>query len=338
MRSFQVQAAHVGFKRIPHVFGLMAALLYFPGMVAAQSYDAYPERPVRMVVGYTPGGSTDTMARQVATGLSKLWGQPVIIENKPGAGANIGADFVAKSAPDGYTLLMWHDGLAANASLYENLPYDPIKDLAPVSTVARASIVMGVGAAVPAKSVQDVINMAKEKPGQLSYASCGVGTSHHIAGEMFKSEADVDIQHIAYKGCSPALSDVLGGHIPIFFQTISNITQQMETDKIRVLAVLDPERLQAYPDLPTMSETPGMADFTVTPWYGIFAPGGTPGKLLEKISADIEKVMATPELQESFAQKYYRVETISPREFSDLVKTDIDRLGKVIKNAGMSAN
>lgn len=174
--------------------------------------------------------------------------------------------------------------------------------------------------------------------GQLSYASCGVGTSHHIAGEMFKSEADVDIQHIAYKGCSPALSDVLGGHIPIFFQTISNITQQMETDKIRVLAVLDPERLQAYPDLPTMSETPGMADFTVTPWYGIFAPGGTPGTLLEKISADIEKVMATPELQESFAQKYYRVETIPPREFSDLVKTDIDRLGKVIKNAGMSAN
>jgi len=306
-----------------------------PG-VQAQGVENFPSRPVKLVVGYTPGGSTDAMARQVAQALSKLWNQPVLIENKPGAGSNIGAEFVAKSAPDGYTLLMWHDGLAANASLYKKLPYDPIKDLAPVNTVARVSIVMGVATSSTARSVKDVIDQAKAKPGGLTYASCGPGTPHHIAGEMFKYYTKTDIVHVAYKGCSPALTDVLGGHVPVFFQTLSNVTDHMKTGRVRVLAVADPKRVADYPELPTMVEA-GVPNFVMTPWYGIFAPGGTPKELVAKISADIAKVVASPELQATLRKSHYNPDTMNPEQFRKLAATDIERLGQVIRGAGMTA-
>lgn len=297
---------------------------------------AFPTKPVRLVVGYTPGGSTDVIARQVAQALSTLWGQPVIVENKPGAGSNIGADLVAKAAPDGYTLLMWHDGLAANASLYKHLPYDPIKDLAPVNTIARVSIVMGVAPGFQAKTVQEVIALARSSPGKLNYASCGPGTPHHIAGEMLKHYEKLAINHVPYKGCAPALSDVMGNHVPIFFQTLSNVTDQWKAGRVRVLAVADPKRVAAFPELPTMIEA-GVPNFLVTPWYGIFAPGGTPRNLVAKINADIATVVASPELQESLKKAHYSPETMSPQQFTELVATDIARLGQVIRSANMTA-
>lgn len=296
-----------------------------------------PNKPVRIVVGYTPGGSTDAIGRQVGNALSKLWGQTVIIENKPGSGANLGADMVAKAAPDGYTLLMWHDGLAANASLYKQLTYDPIKDLAPVSPVARVSIVMGVANNYPAKNVKEVIELAKAKPGAYSYASCGPGTPHHIAGEMFKSYVGLDIVHVAYKGCSPALTDIIGQHIPIFFQTLSNVTDHMKNGTLRVLAVADEKRVADYPDLPTMVEA-GVPNFVMAPWYGIFAPGGTPKEIVAAINADIVSVVNGPELNALLKKSQYQPLTSTPEEFAAMVKTDITRLGEVIKKAGMTAD
>jgi tripartite-type tricarboxylate transporter receptor subunit TctC len=298
--------------------------------------ESFPSKPVRLVVGYVPGGSTDAMGRQVAQALSQYWRQPVVVENRPGAGANIGADHVAKAAPDGYTLLMWHDGLAANASLYKRLPYDPVKDLIPVSTIGRVSIVMGVATNTLTTSVKDVSDMAKAKPGHYAYASCGPGTPHHIAGEMFKYLTGTDLVHTAYKGCGPALMDVMGGHVPVFFQTLSNVVEQIKTGKVRVLAVADPERLPDYPNIPTMVEA-GVPDFVMSPWYGIFAPGGTPNELVEKIAADIAKVVASPELQASLRKAYYQPMTMPPDQFRKLVRDDIVRLGKVIRSANMTA-
>jgi tripartite-type tricarboxylate transporter receptor subunit TctC len=322
-------------KFIAIAAALAAALAVAP-QAGAQGAAGFPNKPVRVVVGYAPGGGTDVMARQVAQALTKLWGQNVFIENKPGAGGNVGAEMVAKAAPDGYTLLFWHDGLAANAGIYgKKLPFDPIKDLTPVQTVARVSIVMGVSPAFPAQSVKAVIDMAKAKPGALTYASCGVGTPHHIAGEMFKSQAQVDIAHTSYKGCAPALNDVLGGHVPIFFQTLSNVIQQMKSGKVRVLAIADPARLADYPDLPTMAES-GLPGYSLNPWYGLFAPGGLPRDLLNKISGDIAKAVATPELQASLRGIYFRPETTTPDEFAKLVVTDIARLGKVVQTAGIT--
>lgn len=325
-------------------FATLALLSSTVDMAAAQGQQganpngtpAFPTKPVRLVVGYTPGGSTDVIARQVAQALSTLWGQPVIVENKPGAGSNIGADLVAKAAPDGYTLLMWHDGLAANASLYKHLPYDPIKDLAPVNTIARVSIVMGVAPGFQAKTVQEVIALARSSPGKLNYASCGPGTPHHIAGEMLKHYEKLEINHVPYKGCAPALSDVMGNHVPIFFQTLSNVTDQWKAGRVRVLAVADPKRVAAFPELPTMIEA-GVPNFLVTPWYGIFAPGGTPRNLVAKINADIATVVASPELQESLRKAHYSPETMSPQQFTELVATDIARLGQVIRSANMTA-
>lgn len=304
---------------------------------AAQGTAAFPNKPVKMVVGYTPGGSTDVMGRQLAAALSKLWGQPVVMENKPGAGGNLGAEFVAKSPADGYTLLMWHDGLAANASLYKKLAFDPIKDLVPVNTVGRVTIVMGVEASHPARTVKDVIDMARAKPGELAYASCGPGTPHHIAGEMFKSYAKVDLVHTPYKGCAPALTDILGGHNPIFFQTISNVIDHMKSGRVRILAVAEPRRLAEFPEIPTMIEA-GVPNYTVTPWYGVFAPSGTPKELVAKINADITKVVTSPELNALLRQTHYVPETTSPENFSKVVATDLKRLGDVIKEAKMTAD
>jgi|HigsolmetaAR203D_1030402.scaffolds.fasta_scaffold00013_133 Uncharacterized protein conserved in bacteria len=325
-------------KRVRIVaLGAALGLAVMAGYATAADVASFPQKPVKIVVGYTPGGSTDAIGRQIGAALSKLWGQPVVIENKPGAGGNLGADMVAKSTPDGYTLLMWHDGLAANASLYKNLTYDPVKDLVPVSTIARVSIVMGVSGDFPAKSVKEVIDMAKAKPGALAYASCGPGTPHHIAGEMFKSYAKVDLVHTPYRGCAPALADIMGGHVPVFFQTLSNVTGHMQGGRLRVLAVGDPQRVPDYPDIPTMIEA-GVPGFVITPWYGIFAPGGTPKELVAKINADIAKVVAGPELSGELKKAYYQPETVSPEKFAEMVKTDIDRLGKVIREAGMTAD
>jgi tripartite-type tricarboxylate transporter receptor subunit TctC len=313
-----------------------AAFVMALSLSGAQEARFKPTKPVRIIVGYTPGGSTDVIARQAGAALGKLWGQTVIIENRPGAGGNIGADAVAKAEPDGHTLLMWHDGLAANASLYKNLPFDPVKDLTPVSTIARVSIVMGVATSSPAKSVQDVIAMAKSKPGQLSYASCGHGTPHHIAGEMFKSYTMVDMVHVSYKGCSPALNDIIGQHIPVFFQTLSNVTDHIRTGKVRVLAVADPARAPDFPEIPTMIEA-GVPGYTLDPWYGIFAPGTTPKEIVESIAADIANVVKGSELNELLRKTQYRPEVTSPDEFRKLYHADLKRLGDVIREAKMIA-
>jgi tripartite-type tricarboxylate transporter receptor subunit TctC len=313
--------------------GLVAAAV----PAQAQNAAPFPTRPVKLVVGFAPGGSTDALARMLGAQLSRQWGQPVVVENRPGAGGNTGADIVSKAAPDGHTLLMFHDGLAANASLYRKLPFDPVQDLVPVSPIAMSAIVVGVAANVPVGNLKELIELAKSKPGGLTYSSCGVGTAHHIAGELFKSMAQIDMTHVAYKGCGPAIADTLGGHVPVFFQTLSNVADHIKSGRIRVLGVADATRVPAFPDIPTIGEA-ALPGFVVSPWYGVFAPKGAPKELVAKISADIAKAVATPEMQESLVQLYYRPRTATPDQFSSLVASDIDRLGTVIRRAGITAD
>jgi tripartite-type tricarboxylate transporter receptor subunit TctC len=318
-----------------YVAGLLAAALLVSTVVHAQT-SPFPSKPVRLVVGTAPGGSTDAIARMLGTYLSRQWGQPVVVENRPGAGGNTATEYVAKAHPDGHTLLMAHDGHAASASLYKKLPYDPVEDLVPVSTVARSAIVVGVSSGVPVTTLKGLISLVKSKPGALSYASCGAGTVHHIAGEMFKAMAGVDMAHIAYKGCGPALTDILGGHVPVFFQTLSNVADHIRSGRVRVLGVADATRVHEFPDIPTVSEA-GLPGFYASPWYGVLAPKGTPKELSARISADIARAVATPEMHNQLMQLYYRPETSTPDQFEKLIADDIRRLGTVIRSAGITA-
>jgi tripartite-type tricarboxylate transporter receptor subunit TctC len=327
--------------RLPRLSFACAGIALTAAMSASSAVHAqtapFPNKPVRMIVGAAPGGSTDTLARMLAPHLSKQWGQPVVIENRPGAGGNTAAEYTVKAPPDGHTLMMYHDGLAASATLYTKLPFDPASDLVPVALVAKSAIVVGVSQSLGVTTLKGLLDLAKAKPGELTYASCGVGTPHHIAAEMFKSMANVEMAHVSYKGCGPAVLDILGGHVPVFFQTLSNVADHMRAGRIRVLAVADASRVPEFPNIPTVSEA-GVPGFAFHPWYGVFAPKGTPKDIVARINADISKAVALPEVHSQFAQSYYKPETDTPDQFSRLVNDDIRRLGAVIRNAGITAN
>lgn len=315
---------------------LAAALCISPSVVAAQEPVDFPKRMVRIVVGYAPGGSTDVLARMIGEKLGEIWGQTVIIENRGGAGGSLAAEQVARAAPDGYTLLMANDALAANESLYKNLSFSTDRDLSAISPIAKSSIVMGVNSSFPANTLAEFIARAKAKPG-IAYSSCGTGTAHHLAGEMLKTMAGIDIVHVAYKGCGPALADALGGHVPVFFQTLSNVLDQTKAGKVRLLGLASNKRLSDFPDIPTVSES-GLPAFDVSPWYGLFAPSATPPALVAKIAQDIQKAVTNPDFDRRLRALHYEPFTLAPQQFSKLVKGDVDRLGAVIRAAKITAD
>jgi tripartite-type tricarboxylate transporter receptor subunit TctC len=257
----------------------------------------YPTKPIRLVVPFTPGGSTDILARAVAQELTKAWGQAVIVDNVPGAGGAIGAEKVAKAAPDGYTLLMGHIGtLAVNPSLYPNLPYDPIKSFAPVAWVARVPNVLVVHPSVKATNVKELVALAKASPGRMNYGSGGNGSAANLATEYFKLQTGTSILHIPYRGTAPAVTDLMGGQIQLLFTGAPAVLGQVKSGQLRALAVSSPTRLAALPDLPTVAES-GYAGFEADQWYGVVAPAGTPHDVLTKLNTQINQALNAPDIK-----------------------------------------
>jgi tripartite-type tricarboxylate transporter receptor subunit TctC len=298
----------------------------------------YPSKPIRMVVPFTPGGTTDILARTVGQKMGEAWGQPVVVDNRPGAGGNIGSELVAKSAPDGYTLLMGTISThAINASLYKRLPFDPTRDFAPVSRVGTLPNILIVHPSVPVKSVKELIELAKSKPGDLNFASSGVGTSLHLSGELFNSMAGVKLVHVPYKGSSPALADLLGGQVKIMFDNLPTALPHVKAGKLRPLAVTGTKRAAVLPEVPTVIES-GLPGFEVTSWFAVFAPAKTPKDIVTKLNGEIVKILNSADVKEKLTQLGVDAAPTTPEELAAFAKAETEKWGKVVKATGASAD
>jgi tripartite-type tricarboxylate transporter receptor subunit TctC len=311
------------------LFAAFALLLALPAL--AQDY---PTRPVRIVVSYAPGGSNDVVARVIAPELQKELGQSFIVENRAGASGTIGADMVAKSPPDGYTLFMGAGAHALAPSLYKKLPYDYVRDFAPISLAATSTYVLVVNPAVPARTVPELIALLKSKPGQLNYASAGKGTPLHLAAELFKSKTGTDIVHVPYGGDTPALNDLLAGTVQLSFMSVSSTAPQIRAGKLRALAVTSAQRSEALPDLPTLAEL-GIAGYDVGTWWGLLAPAGTPDTIITRLNAAMRKAVAQPEVKARFAPLGLDPRSDSPAEFATFIKMEVDRYAAIARIAAI---
>lgn len=300
---------------------------------AIQAAD-YPARPVRFVLGFPPGGASDTMARVVGTRLSENLGQPVVIDNRPGAGGNIAAEIVARSAPDGHTLLLGNNAiLAVNVSLYPKIAFDPVKDFAPVVLVASQPNILAVHPSVPANSVKELVALAKSRPGRLNYASPGVGTTGHLAAELFKRMAGVDMVIVPFKGGGPAVVAVLTGECQFIFATSLSVQPHVKSGKVRALAVTTPRRSQSFPELPTVSEA-GVPGFEATTWHGVVVPARTPQKVIARLNGDFNKLLQLPDMRERLTTLGAEIIGGAPKELADYVRKEIPVWAKVIKESG----
>jgi tripartite-type tricarboxylate transporter receptor subunit TctC len=313
----------------------LAAAAAFAVFSAGAFAQAYPSKPVRMIVGFPPGGGTDVVARVISAKLQEWYSQAVLVENRPGATGTIGADAVAKSAPDGYTLIMGHvnsHGIAPN--LFKNLPYDAIKDFAAVSYVGYVPNVLAVHPSVNAKSVKELVTLAKSQPGKMNYASSGNGSTQHLAGEMFKQLTGTDIVHVPYKGSGDAIKDLLAGTVNMNFDTMPPVLPHIQAGKLRGLAISTPKRLSQLPDVPTFEEA-GIRGFDVTNWYGVMAPAGTPREIVQKLNADINKAMQVPEVRSRLEAVGTQLNEQSAAQFEAFMKAEVAKYAKLIKSANI---
>jgi tripartite-type tricarboxylate transporter receptor subunit TctC len=311
------------------------ALALFSAQVFAQGY---PNHPIRLVVGFTPGGVSDVLARAMSAKLSQNTGQQVVVDNRPGAGTTIASEFIAKSAPDGYTLYFCDATThAINASLYTKLPYDSVKDFSFISLVASTPLLLVVNAALPAKSVAELISLAKAKAGQLNYASSGNGTIVHLAGESFKTMAGVDLVHVPYKGSAPATVAVIAGDVAFIFSTMPAALPHVKSGKLRALAVTTPARVAAVQDIPTVAES-GLPAFDLTLYSGVIGPAGMPREIVERMNGELAKVVNSPEIRAFFATQGATPMTSSPEQFANHMRADIVKLGKEVKASGAKAD
>jgi tripartite-type tricarboxylate transporter receptor subunit TctC len=309
-------------------------MLALAALALAQAPAAYPTKPIRLVVPFPPAGATDLLAREVAKHLTDVWGQSVVVDNRPGAGGNIGSELVAKSAPDGYTLEMGTVGThAINASLYSKMPYDHVKDFVPVILVAGVPNVLEVHPSVPVNSVQELIAYAKANPGKLNFASSGSGTSIHLSGELFKVMAGVQMTHVPYKGSAPALQDLLGGQVQLMFDNVPPSLPQIKAGKLRALAVTSSTRAPALPDIPTVAES-GLPGFEASSWFGVLAPAGTPPAIVAKLNAEIAKWLTTPEAKEKLAGIGANIAGGTPDDFARHIQAETAKWAKVVKESG----
>ena len=309
-----------------------AALVQYP-MAAAQSF---PTKSVRIIVPQTPGGASDALARIIGQKLSEKWGQPVVIDNRPGAGGNIGMDLVAKSPADGYTLLLSYVGThAINGSLYKNLPFDVEKDFVPVATLATLPFVAVINPNVPVTNMQELAALARKQP--VYYGSAGNGSVNHLLGEMFNSAANVKLTHVPYKGAAPAMADLLGGQIQVVFTSMPSVAQHIRAGTLRPLAVTSAKRSETFRDLPTIADS-GYSGFDVDPWFGLFAPGTTLPAIVKQINADVNASLKTREVTEKFSAQGAEAYESSPEQFAALVKTDITKWSKVVKDSGATVD
>ena len=304
-------------------------------VAAAQAFgQAWPTKPIKWIVPFAPGGTTDILARTIGEKLSMALGQPVIIENKPGAGGGLGADFVAKAAPDGYTILGGTISTnAINASLYKELPYDPVKDFVPITLIARVPNMLVVNNDVPAKNVAELIALMKKSPGKYTFASSGNGTSQHLSGELFKGMAGVDMQHIPYKGSPPALQDVMGGAVTMTFDNITTAWPLAKGGKLRALGVTTAKRSPAAPDVPTLAEA-GLVGYEIGSWQGVFAPAGTPPAIVNRLNTEIVKIINLPEIKEKLLVLGAEPVGNSSEEFTVFVKAEVVKWGDVVRKSG----
>jgi tripartite-type tricarboxylate transporter receptor subunit TctC len=294
---------------------------------------AWPSKPLRLVVPFPPGGPTDILGRAVGAKLGELLGQPVIIDNKGGAGGGIGADNVAKSAPDGYSLLLGTTGThTINPNLYSKLPYDPIKDFVAVSLVVKYLNILVVNPNVPVKSVAELIALAKHKPGQVTFGSAGNGSSNHLTAEMLATMTGVKMQHVPYKGSGPALNDVIAGQISFMFDQYSTVGPNIKAGKLRAIGIATKQRHPLLPDVPTIGESvPG---FEVSPWYGLFAPAGTPKEIIARLNTELTKVMKSQEINDRMTTLGWDPVTNSPEEFTAQIKSELAIWADVVKKSG----
>ena len=299
----------------------------------AAAAQPYPAKPVKIVVPFPAGGIADLYARLIGQRLGDSWGQPIVIENRTGAGGNIGADAVAKSAPDGYTLVMGSFGThAVNVSLFSSMPYDPVKDFAPIILVLEAEGLLVVHPSVPAQSVLDLIAYGRAHPGRLTFASAGMGTASHLAGELFKTMARVDMTHVPYKGNVPAITDLLAGQTSLLFATMPTVLPHAKAGKLRSIATLGAVRSAAAPDLPTVAEAiPG---FEVNNWVGLLAPAGTPNDIVRKWNADANKIMQGADIKQRLLTEGARYSPNTPEEFGAFIKSEIAKWAPVVKASG----
>lgn len=309
---------------------LLAAALVSPSAMAQN----YPNKPLRLIVPFPPGGPTDIVGRMVGQKLADGLGQPVVVENRPGAGGTVGSEAAAKSAPDGYTLLYGSTStLGIAPSLYPKLGYDAIKSFAPISLVSSGPLLVVVNPAVPAKTLKELIALAKAKPGQLNYGSAGNGTPLHLAGELFKTLAGVDLVHIPYKGGAPAITDTVAGQVQIVFEGLPATAQFIRAGKLRALAITGTKRDPTLPDVPTVAEA-GLPQFQVAFWSGLVAPAGTPKDIVARLNAEVVKALATPEVRETLAKQGLEPSGNSPEQFAAFIGEENARWARVVKVSG----
>ncbi|MBZ1351867.1 tripartite tricarboxylate transporter substrate binding protein [Alcaligenaceae bacterium LF4-65] len=313
----------------------LGAVVSVPAL-AQSSVSKWPSQTIKLIVAFGPGGSTDVTARIVSAKLMEIIGQRIVIENKPGGGSNIGSELAAKSPADGYTLFLGTVANAINMSLFKNPGYDLLKDFEAISNISSAPALLVSSSKLPVKTVQELIQYAKERPGKMNYASSGVGTTPHLAGEMFKQRFGLDIAHIAYKGAAPALTDTIGGVTDFGFKTALSAIPSVQSGQLRALAVAAPKRLALMPDVPTMAEA-GVPNFDITSWNGLFAPAKTPREIVDKLSAACAKIAAMKDVQETFAAQAAIVQSSTPEQFRAFVAAEIKMWGDVVRSTGATA-
>ena len=321
----------INLKRVRFALLVVAGFAAFP--VFSQSF---PSKPIRLVVTFPPGGGTDAIARLLSVPLSESMGQQVVVDNRPGASGNIGAEIVAKAPADGYTWLIVNSTYAMNAGLFPNMPFDSEKDLTGVATIASTPIMLVVPASSSAKGVSDLIALAKAKPGQLSYASCGNGTPQHLGGELFKRMAGIDMVHVPYKGCAPALQDGLAGRIDALFNTVPNTVPHHKAGRLRAIGVGSKKRTAGAPDVPSINESvPG---FDVDQWYVILVPSGTPREVLQRINREIDRAVARTDIKDRLIAQSFDPLSIPLDEVQPLIRNDIARWSKLIRELGVKVD
>jgi tripartite-type tricarboxylate transporter receptor subunit TctC len=321
-------------KRSALAAGAVAGVLLLVGINVSAQSQVYPTKPVRIIVPYAPGGGCDFAARTLAERLSQTLGQAVIIDNRPGGSTNIGTELVAKAAPDGYTLLVASVPASVNQTLFKNLRFNIIKDFIHVSLLSTAPNVLVVHPSLPVRSVNELIAYAKARPGQLTFGSAGNGSSNHLSGELFKMMAGIDMLHVPYKGGSAAVTELLGGHISIYFATTPSAISHVRSGKLRALGMTSEKRSASVPDIPTISEA-GLPGFDLSAWHGLFAPAGTPAPIIAKLSAEVVRVLRMPDVEKRYNSQAVDVIASSPEEFAAFIRQDVAKFEKLIKTANI---
>jgi len=315
----------------------MKSLIFLLALVWGTAIADYPERPVRLIVPFSPGGGTDLTSRLISQHLSESLGKPVVVENRAGGAGNMGTQLVAHAPADGHTLLLGSLSTAVNVSLFKKLPFNPLTDFAPVSLITTVPLLVVVHPSLPVTSIQELIQLARAKPGQLNYASGGLGTANHVGGELFKYMANVQIVHVPYKGGGPALADVAGGHLPIFFGTMTLTRDLVKSGRLRALATTSAARSPSWPELPTVAES-GVPGFEVSAWYGVLAPAGTPRPVIDRLSGELIKMVRNREVRDGLLAQGSDPVGSTPEEFARHLRNEIDKWAKVVQASGLHAD